>query len=233
MLMQYSRRMLDLEAETRANVSGWEEPHGSISIRIPQSIGTHYLPSALSRFRKRFPMVGFDVSTCAYDILQQELRTGITDVAFLLTESIGSAELKAELLGVAPLVLVAPPDHVAAGIPAIAIHDLEGEALILPKHDCSYKMGFEQILTEQKVAPAAMIELNSLESIKECVLKGVGISMLPRIAVEKELVAGKLVVLPCIELDLEAGILMIWHKNKWISPTLEAFMETMRDVVKG
>lgn len=65
MLMRYSRRMLDLEAETRANVSGWEEPHGSISIRIPQSIGTHYLPSALSRFRKRFPRVGFDVSTCA------------------------------------------------------------------------------------------------------------------------------------------------------------------------
>jgi len=233
MLMRYSRRMLDLEAETRANVAGWEEPHGAIAIRIPQSIGTHYLPEALSRFRKRYPRVGFDVSTCAYDVLQQELRTGITDVAFLLTESIHSAELKSELLGVVDLVLVASAGHALAGNAAVNINDLAGEPLILPKHDCSYKMGFEQVLTEAKVVPATMIELNSVESIKQCVLKGVGIAMLPRIVVEKEIRAGQLAVLPCAEMDLEAGILMIWHRNKWISPTLGAFMDTMREVVRG
>ena len=74
MLMRYSQRMLDIEKETLTKVSGWEEPHGSISIRIPQSIGTYLLPSVLSKFKESFPRVGFDISTCAYNELIQELK---------------------------------------------------------------------------------------------------------------------------------------------------------------
>jgi DNA-binding transcriptional LysR family regulator len=35
-LMRYSQKMLDIEKETLTEVSGWKEPHGSISVRIPQ-----------------------------------------------------------------------------------------------------------------------------------------------------------------------------------------------------
>ena len=231
MLMRYSQRMLDIEKETLANVSTWEEPHGSISIRIPQSIGTYLLPSVLSKFQSSFPRVGFDISTCAYNELIHELKTGITDIAFLLADSIPFAELKSEVLRIETLVLVSNPEHHLAMQSAVQIRDLSGQTILLPKHDCSYKMIFEQILTEEKVMPATFIELNSLESIKQCVLKGIGVAMAPMMSIKKEIAQEKIAILPWAEEKLETAVLMIWHRDKWISPALRAFMDNAREVM--
>jgi DNA-binding transcriptional LysR family regulator len=233
MLVQYSQKMLDIEKETLAKVSGWEEPQGSISIRMPQSIATYLLPAVLSEFHNRFPRVGLDISSCAYHSLPQELKTGIIDVAFLLADSIPFAELKVELLRIEPIVIVASPNHPLAQQPALHIGDLTGQAILLPKHDCSYKMIFEQILTEKKVESATIIELNSIEAIKHCVMKGIGVTMIPMMAVAQEIAQNKLLVLPWSDENLETAILMIWHKDKWLSPTLLAFMDTVKDVMKS
>ncbi len=232
MLMRYAQKMIDVEQETMTQISGWQEPHGSISIRIPQSIGTYHLPSVLSRFQSIYPKVGFDISSCAFHSLQQELRTGITDLAFLLTDSINVSDLKSELLRIEPLVIVSHPDHRLASLSSVGIQDLEGESILLPKHDCSYKMLFEQILTEEKVGSTTFMEFNSIEAIKQCVLKGVGVTMIPMMSVEKEIAQKKLKMLPWAEEKLETAVLMIWHKDKWISPTLRAFMDTVKEVMK-
>ena len=233
MLVQYSQKMLDIEKETVAKVAGWEEPYGSISIRIPQSIGTYLLPSVLSKFTTRFPKVGLDISSCAFHSLQHELKTGIIDVAFLLADSIPFAELKAELLRIEPLVIVSSPDHPLAQQSVLHIRDLTGQSILLPKHDCSYKMVFEQILTEEKVDSATFIELNSIEAIKHCVIKGIGITIIPMMSIAQEIEQQKIVILPWSEEQLETAILMIWHKDKWLSPTLQAFMDTAKEVMQS
>ena len=233
MLVRYSQKMLDIEKETMGIVSGWEETQGSISVRIPQSIGTYVLPSVLSKYQARFPRIGFDISTCAYDELIHELRAGITDVAFLLADSIPFSELKTEALCIEPLVIVSSPEHVLAQKSAITIQDLSGQTILLPKHDCSYKMVFREMLTEENVEPATFMAFNSIESIKQCVLRGIGIAMIPMMAIKQEVAQKKMTILPWTEEKLETAILMIWHKNKWISPALQAFMDTVRQTVKS
>jgi DNA-binding transcriptional LysR family regulator len=233
MLVQYSQKMLDIEKETLAKVSGGEEPQGSLSIRMPQSIATYLLPSVLREFHTRFPKVGLDISSCALHSLPQELKTGIIDVAFLLADSIPFSELNAELLRIEPILIVASPNHPLAQQPAMHIQDLKGQAILLPKHDCSYKMVFEQILTEEKVDSATIIELNSIEAIKQCVIKGIGVTMIPMMSVAPEIEQKKLTILRWSEEKLETAILMIWHKDKWLSPTLQAFMDTVKKIMKS
>lgn len=127
--------------------------------------------------------------------------------------------------------MVANPGHPLAEKTSISIRDLKGERIILPKHDCSYRMLFEQMLTEEGVETAAMIEMNTLETIKRCVMKGIGVTIMPVISLRKEIDMKELAVLPWTEEMLETAILMIWHRDKWISPTLQAFMDTVRDVI--
>lgn len=231
MLVGYSQKLLDIEQETLSKVSGKEEPQGSISIRIPQSIATYLFPSVLSKFQARYPKVGFDVGTCAYEALIQETKTGITDLAFLLADSIPFPELKTEVLGFERLVLVASPDHPLSALSSMQISDLAGQTILLPKHDCSYKMTFQQALAEGKAEPARFIELNSIEAIKQCVFKGIGVAMFPLMAIREELAQQTMTILPWPEDPLETGILMIWHKDKWLSPVLMDFMETVREVL--
>ncbi len=232
LLIQYARKMRDIEAATISQVSGREEPRGCLSIRMPQSLGTYFLPAVLSEFHQKFPRVKFDISSCVAASLQQELRMGVYDVAFLLADSINAADLKAEVLGFARLVVVSAPDHpLAAGQP-LSISDLNGHTVLLPKFDCSYKIMFEQELVQSRVVPGNTFEINSVETLIRCVIKGVGISILPRLSVAGHLSAGHLVELSLSDDVLETAILMITHKDKWISPTLRAFMEAFRVAVR-
>lgn len=230
MLMQYSRKILDLEKEVLSNISGWKEPNSTLTIRIPQSVGTYILPAVLSGFQKKYPRVGLDISTCAYHSLQNELKTGLIDVAFLLADSIPFADLKSKSLGRTELVFVAFPGHRLVAGSALSICDLSGETIILPKHDCSYRMKLEQTLIENKVAPATIIELNCVEAVKRSVENQVGIALLPLMSVASELKQNQIAALSW-EQKLETGIIMIRHKDKWISPTLSAFMKLFQETL--
>jgi DNA-binding transcriptional LysR family regulator len=152
-------------------------------------------------------------------------------VAFLLAESVDVSDLKTEMLKIESLVFVATPTHKLFSKPTIDIRDIVAESILLPKHDCSYKMLFRQMLTEEKIDAETIMEFNSIETIKNCVKKGIGITLIPKIAVENDLQEGQLSVLPWNDGSLETAILMIWHKDKWISPTLQAFMDTVRSVI--
>lgn len=54
--------------------------------------------------------------------------------------------------------------------------------------------------------------------------------MIPEIAVRRELAEGRLVRLDWEE-DLETGVLMIRHREKWFSPALAAIMKAFRQAM--
>jgi DNA-binding transcriptional LysR family regulator len=88
-------------------------------------------------------------------------------------------------------------------------------------------------VTTENNGSATFMEVNSIETIKQCVIRGIGITLIPKISVEKEIAQKKLVALSWPKEDLETGIIMIWHKDKWLSPTLLAFMDTVREELKS
>lgn len=229
LLSQYAQKMLDIEAETRAEVRSCKQSQGSLTIRMPQTVGIHYLPQILRTFQDRFPLVGFHFHTCAYHALEHELQTGTTDLAFLLAESLNSPNLIAEPLRFETLVLVATHTNPLVRSSEITIEDLEDQPLFLAKSDCGYRMVFEQMLAEAKVEPRTILEFSSIEILKECLKAGNGIAIIPEIAVREDLEQGNLVALPWVEGPVETAILMIRHKNKWLSPALRAFI----DITKG
>lgn len=231
-LMRYAQKMIDIEKETLTEISNSETLIGSISVRAPQSVGTYLLPSVLQQFQSQYPRVGFDVSSCALFTLGQELRSGIIDVAFLLAESVNAADLTAELIRIEPLVFVSDSNHVLTKSVGMTFRDLNGQSILLPKHDCSYKMQFEEMLTAENIRPSVMMEFNSIEAIKQCVIKGLGITVIPEIAVKEELAQEKLKKIPWLDEPMETGVLMIRHKDKWISPALQAFMDICRETMK-
>ncbi len=92
-------------------------------------------------------------------------------------------------------------------------------------------MEFEQLLIQKKINLRSLMEFNSLETIKQCILQNFGITLIPELAVRQEIKRKKLVVLPWPEEEMETCILMIHHKDKWISPVLKKFMDIVRKKV--
>jgi DNA-binding transcriptional LysR family regulator len=232
-LLQFSDKLLELEEETLAAVTGSKDPQGTLTIRIPESFGVHRLPPVIRRFRSRFPKVGLRFMTCAHEELQKDLRKGVTDLAFLLAESIQAADLDVEPVGFESIAIAAHPDHPLAKRSIVHTRDLEGQTILLSKVDCSYRRPFERMLIEAGVEADYSLIFNSVATLKQCVRQGIGIAILPEIAIKEDMETGKLVALPWAEGPLEVAVLMIWYKGRWISPTLKAFMKTTKEVLSA
>jgi DNA-binding transcriptional LysR family regulator len=74
-----------------------------------------------------------------------------------------------------------------------------------------------------------LIEISSLEAIKQCTISGMGISDLPQLAVKTEVELGLLKELAWYEGDISVVIQLVSHKDKWISPALQAFLDITHD----
>lgn len=230
-LREHAAKMLDLEDEARAWVAGAGEARGRLTVRVPESLCAWRLGGVIREFRQRFPLVHLSLVACTHDSLEQDLRQGVRDLAFLLYDGISARDLIVEALGVERLVLVAAPGHRLAALPKIGPEDLRGETLVLSKTDCSYRRLFEALLDERGVARAAGVEFSSAAALKTGVMGGLGVTLLPELAVRADVAAGTLAVLPWDEQEggpLETAVLMLRHKDKWLAPPLAAFMELAR-----
>jgi DNA-binding transcriptional LysR family regulator len=67
-------------------------------------------------------------------------------------------------------------------------------------------------------------KFSSIDSMRVCLRRGLGFTLCPEILVEKELYHKHLVRLDWRDPELEAAVVMIWHKEKWCSPLLKDFM---------
>jgi DNA-binding transcriptional LysR family regulator len=232
-LIKYAERIIDLADETRADIGAGKEPKGSLTIRIPESLGVHRLPPVVHEFSRRFPKVRVDFTTCAHEGLRKDLRKGLVDLAFLLTESFEEADLETEAVGFESLVLVSGPSHHLAQEELVRTSDLKGALLLLSKVDCSYRRLLERMMEEEGIPPRATLIFHSVETLKACVMAGTGMTILPEISVLEEIQKGRLKRLAWEEGTLEVAVLMIWSKERWLSPTLSAFMDIVRKELKG
>jgi DNA-binding transcriptional LysR family regulator len=222
-------KMLDLEDETRAWVAGESEARGSLTVRVPESLCAWRMGAVIGRFRQRFPHVALSLTSCTMEGLEKDLRQGVTDLAFLMAEGVRGGDLLVEVLGVERLVLVCAPGHRLAGKGPVGPEDLRGETLVLSKADCSYRRMFEGLLDEAGVERAAGVEFASAAALRGSVMGGLGVSILPAVAVADDVASGRLAVLPWADGELETAVLMIHHRDKWLSPPLAAFMDLARE----
>lgn len=227
-LLDYARKIIDMEEEARAWVGGDEKTRGALTIRVPESLGVHRLPDVLAQFRERYPNVRLRIISCTLDGLAKDLRKGVTDLAFLLGQECQVFDLEVECLGVERLVFVTAPDHPLARLESVQSSDLDGQTVVLSTSDCSYRRILEQNLAEEGVSPVVGVEFSSVSALKRYVASGGGFTVLPEMAARREVAAGEFKELAWTGGEVEAGLLMVWHKDKWLSPALAGFMELAR-----
>ena len=70
---------------------------------------------------------------------------------------------------------------------------------------------------------------DNAEAIKECVKSNMGISFLPKIAAAQGLADGKFKQLKLTQkFGRQIKLQLVVHKDKWLSPALAAFIETVK-----
>lgn len=231
-LLPYAEKLLSLSEEARCAVVGGDIPMGTLTITAPESICTYCLPEVLSQFRKRYPQVRLRFRPSSFSDIRRSVSEGEVDLAFIIEERQSSTALMIEVLAPAPLHLLVSPDHHLAGYASVSWRDLEGEQFLLTEAGCAYRNALERGLNEAGLRISTHLEFEGIEAIKQCAIASMGIAFLPALTVERELESGSLVMLNWEDQQFSALVQMLWHKDKWLSPALQAFLEVARDVLQ-
>ena len=227
-LRGYAVKMIQLETEARLSVPGVSEPTGTLNLGAPESLCAYRLPPVLARFRERYPRVKvvFRPDNCLE--LWRRVQEGSMDVAFFLDQETHFPTLRTEMLITEPIRVLVRPDHPLTRLPVVTPSDLAGETVLHTEDGCTYRQLFDRKMAEAGVRPEVAVEFTSLEAIKQSAIAGMGIAVLPEIAVETEMAMGRLAALPWHRDDLMVYTQLAVHKDKWMSPALEAFLDIVR-----
>jgi DNA-binding transcriptional LysR family regulator len=232
-LLPYAEHLLKVAEEARQSIAEPQECTGTLTVGATETLCTYRLPAVLHQFRRVYPQVRLHFYPSPFSALRRLVTDGQVDLAFLMEEPIVATALHAEPLISEPIQLVASPDHLCTQKPVLLPADLESETILLTEAGCSYRMQFQHQLSTAGVQPTTMLEFDSLEAIKQCAQVGVGIAVLPAIALTTEIAQGKLVPLPWGGDPICLTTQMIRHKKKGVSPALQAFMQVTRKVLMG
>ncbi len=97
--------------------------------------------------------------------------------------------------------------------------------LIFREKGSATRATMTRYLEENKIPYHTKLELTSNETVKQAVMAGLGISIMPLIGLKNELKLKQLKIIPAKGLPIRTKWQLIWHKEKMLSPTAEAFLK--------
>jgi DNA-binding transcriptional LysR family regulator len=214
-----------------------DELVGTITVSAPESLLTYRLPAVLSRFRAEQPGVTIDLRPTPIGRFRGEthraIASGAVDVAFVLDGRLDIAGVAVELLVEEPISVIASAGHRLAALGNVVPADLNDEPLLLPEapdSGCAYRRQFERQLTDSGVNIDGALEFASIETVKQCVVAGMGVSVMPSVAVEADISAGRLARLAWGQ-SFEVYTQVAWNPRRSVSPAQAAFMSTARSAL--
>lgn len=229
----YADKMIKLNDDAKMAIRGDKEASGTLIIGAQESQCTYRLPPILKEFKSQYPNVKLVFKPAHSDeIARKQLLEGTLDLAFIMDLCKPADPLKVEPLIQDELKMVAAPGHPLHIKDRICLKDLEHETLLLTEMGCSYRTIFEDLLRSAGVYPLNKFEFVSIEAIKQCVIAGLGIALLPAMVVKQDIKTGQMMELPWENPAPPMFTQIAWHKDKWMTAHLQAFIEVTRKTFK-
>ncbi len=169
------------------------DPDGELRVVSGETLLSYRMPQVLQRFRQRAPKVRLSLQSLNCYVIRDALLNDEADVGVFYRVGNDDALNRREL-GEQSLVLVASPQIADVDFTEPGRHN--ACSFIINEPQCVFRQIFESTLRQRRITVENTIELLSIESIKRCVAANIGVSYLPRFAVEKELESGELIELP-------------------------------------
>lgn len=229
-LLPFAEQILKLSKDAKSVISNSDLPKGSLSIGVVESLCVMRLPKILREYRLRYPNVEISLKFGNSSDFLNFLKENTIDIAFFLEKKINEENFITEIEFPEPLVLLSSPEHPLAKKESVFPEDLKEEPLILTEAGCSYRSLFANTLNQYGIKPHSVIETGNVQLIKQLAISGLGITLLPLVAVEEECSQERLIKLNWKGPTFELLTQVLYHKNKWISSPLKAFIDLIHEM---
>lgn len=227
-----ARKILDeVRATEDAVRRDGRDAGGTLRVGAIPTVAPYVLPDALRRLRGRQATIRVELREDYSAVLAKLLVDGALDVV-IAALPYPFEHLDTEALGTDPLVVAVPASHPAARAARITLAQLrDAPAVTLDPAHClgAQVAGF---CSSREVNPAVVCRSAQLATVLELVGAGVGVSIVPAIAAVRHNTP-QCAYVPLAEYALERQIVAVWRRGTAHLPAARAFVESVREVVRG
>jgi LysR family hydrogen peroxide-inducible transcriptional activator len=176
----------DLESARNDIVEKKTSITGLISVGVIPTIAPYFLPSILATFSRKWPLAHFTVVEEITQLLLEKLRAGAVDVAIVaLPVRVRNQEFESFPLMTEKLFAVLPKRHGLANRREVSLGELHGEPFLLLRDGHCFRATTVEACNRARLNPQIVFESGQFSSILGMVCAGLGVSVVPAMAVEK------------------------------------------------
>jgi DNA-binding transcriptional LysR family regulator len=242
-LLERAERILDEMARAREGLRALHElASGQLVIGTSDTLAYYVLPPILAAFRARYPGVELRLDNrpspaTAERVADRAVDVGVVTLPLPPGRRAGGRSL-AERLQVEPLapqeeVAICRPDHPLARRRRVGLEAILAYPLLLLDRTTGARALLDAELARLGVAPAPAMEMSSVEVLKKLVELGLGVSVVPALAVEREVEAGVLAAVRLSGLAVARSVGLVTPAAGPPSRAAAAFAEIARAALRA
>jgi LysR family hydrogen peroxide-inducible transcriptional activator len=232
-VVERARRLLQ-EADAIVEIARADRDplSGTLRLALIPTVGPYLLPHIATRLRRELPRLKLLLYEYQTVPLIERLRSGDLDVGILAlpvpTDGLETAELYDE-----PFMLAVPGSHRLAERDRVKVDDLAGEALLLLEDGHCLRDQALEVCGRVPVREDPDYRATSLETLRQMVAAGHGVTLLPQLASEISLGAARgMKVKPFSKPVPSRTIGAVWRKSTTRGAAIEAIVGSIRNAMR-
>lgn len=240
-LKSYTQKILWLVGEAEGALTDVSQLSiGQVRIGATPGVSVYLLPGWTRSFTADWQNLSVSLLTGTTSEVIENLFTARCDLGIVEgeLEDISDERIEHVTLQAIDLVLVVGKDHDWWRLPQIRIEQLHDQPFITRQPGSRTRIWADQVLNARGVYPRYVAEFDNPEAIKEAVMSGVGVSILPTYAVARERAGGLLRAVPIADLTLQREIKLLYDSTRPFSAVTRTFLthlsatfETLKPIV--
>ena len=232
---EFAERIFDLYSEMENTVRDLTgEISGALTIGASTTIAEYMLPALLGEFKNRYPDINLRLKVSNSEGIVSMVEHNVIDLG-VVESAVSNKNLIVEVCHDDQLVVITAPDHeLAKRGGKVKASDIVRYPFVSREEGSGTREVVMQYLLEEKINPSDLnlsLELGSPESIKGAVEAGMGITIISRSIIGKELKLNTLCELQ-LEPPLSRPFSFVRQRQKFRVTVMEELLEFARSYFK-
>lgn len=223
----YAKQMLLLQEKAKLEIKqSLNVVTGDLKVGASYTIGEYIMPFVVAEFAAQFPKVEIETSIANTEEIIQAVRANRLDIA-LVEGEVNHADLVIRPIMEDELILVVPNHHPLSRLPIVTSEHLQDQVWILRESGSGTRSFSDNLIKDWGIEVRKSYIFGSGQAVKQAVTAGLGIALVSRWIVRKELNAKELKSIRIKGKRLTRSFNLIGPKDYETSEAMEAFTEQL------
>lgn len=230
-ILRYAHRMKQLAGEMQEMVQPKQEVRGHLRIAMSDSLCEEIAEKLFVLLQRKYPEVTMKIVIAGTDEMFRLLNQNQVDFVYTLDRHIYHSDYVIVTESQEAVHVVTGYQNSLNGKKQILLQELICQPFILTEKEMSYRRMLSEYLASRSLEIQPVFEVGNTELICRMLEKNASaISLLPDYVTEKAVQEKRLVRLDVKDFQLAIWKQLLYHRDKWISPQMQAFMNVIKEV---